>query len=71
MEPTKQTSKKAGSGVKIRSGLKGGRIAANHTHAGLKVAGGKAGSGVKIRSGLKGGRIAANHTRAGLKAAKG
>jgi hypothetical protein len=32
------TSSKTVGGVKIRSGLKGGKLAANHTRAGLKVA---------------------------------
>jgi hypothetical protein len=37
-------------GLKVKSGLKGGRLAANHT-----------GPGLKVKSGLKGGRLAANH----------
>jgi len=35
--------------LKVRSGLKGGRLASNHN--------------LKVRSGLKGGRLAQNHNR--------
>ena len=40
----------------VRSGLKGGRIAANHN-----------GTVLAVRSGLKGGRLAINHNGAALK----
>lgn len=42
-------------GLKVKTGIKGGRIATNHTRSGLKV-----------RSGIKGGRLATNHARAAL-----
>jgi hypothetical protein len=38
--------------MKVRSGVKGGRLATNHTRRALKV-----------RSGLKGGRLSGNHSR--------
>lgn len=37
--------------LKVRSGLKGGKLATNHTRT------------LKVRSGLKGGRLAQNHNR--------
>jgi hypothetical protein len=36
----------------VKTGIKGGRLAANHSRA------------LQVRSGLKGGRIATNHNRA-------
>ncbi|HEY6478126.1 MAG TPA: hypothetical protein VI456_16225 [Polyangia bacterium] len=39
--------------LKVKTGIKGGRLAANTTRAGLKV-----------KAGIKGGKLAANHTRA-------
>jgi hypothetical protein len=37
--------------VKVRTGLKGGRLASNHVRS------------VKVKTGLKGGRLAGNHSR--------
>ena len=37
--------------LKVKTGLKGGRLAANHSR------------GLKVTTGLKGGRLAANHSR--------
>ena len=37
--PSKNAGKKIESGVKIRSGLKGGKLAANHVRAALEVMG--------------------------------
>lgn len=50
-----QTRKNTKSGLQVKSGMKGGRLAANHGKASLKV-----------KSGLKGGRIAMNHGRVSL-----
>ncbi len=41
--------------LKAKSGLKGGKITANHTRPGLKV-----------KTALQGGRVAINHPRASL-----
>jgi hypothetical protein len=39
--------------LKVKTGLKGGRLASNHNATALKV-----------KTGLKGGRLAVNHSRA-------
>lgn len=46
-----------GRGLKVRTAVHGGRIAANHSQ-GLKVVG-----GLRIRSAVRGGRISANHNQ--------
>jgi len=43
------------SALKVKTGLKGGRITMNHNRGGLKV-----------KAGIKGGRIAQNHSRPSL-----
>jgi hypothetical protein len=56
--PTILTSSKKGGSmqaktqIKVRTGLKGGRLAANHNR------------GLKVTTHLKGGRLATNHNRA-------
>ena len=44
------STKKPAAGVKVKTGIKGGRLASNHN-----------GPGLRVKSGLKGGRIAMNH----------
>lgn len=55
MSPAQKFVTKALMGLKVKTGIKGGRLATNHSRAGLKV-----------RSAVKGGRLASNHTRAAL-----
>ncbi len=43
------------SALKVKTGIKGGRIAMNHNRGGLKV-----------KAGIKGGKIAMNHNRPSL-----
>jgi hypothetical protein len=45
------STKKPVAGVKVKTGLKGGRLSSNHNTPGLRV-----------KSGLKAGRIAMNHS---------
>jgi len=42
-------------GLKVRTGIKAGKISANHSRAGLKV-----------KAGIKAGKISANHARTAL-----
>jgi hypothetical protein len=48
----------SGAGVKVKTGVKGGKLATNHNGAGLKV-----------KTGLKAGRIAMNHSARPISAA--
>lgn len=44
------STKKPVAGVKVKTGLKGGRLSSNHN-----------GPGLRVKTGLKAGKISANH----------
>ena len=46
-------AKKPVAGVKVKTGVKGGRLSSNHN-----------GPGLRVKSGLKAGKISANHNGA-------
>ncbi len=55
-EMVKQAGISAVAGLKVKTGIKGGRLAVNHNFPGLKV-----------KTGLKAGRLSANHNAPSLR----